>query len=100
METVIILRRQSEDSKCASNVFVRLSTISIAQQASHSELATFDPKTCRLVNCFEHHQPTIGCTDETIRVIGRFDRSGRRFQFSYQLLSVNDYSEITSPTHR
>ena len=86
VEAVIILRRKSEDSKCAIVEPLRILRIGIAEETCHTELAALDPDTLGILETVENDRATIGGADDDIRVIGRGARSSVGLQFTVKEL--------------
>lgn len=82
MESVIVLRGESEDTHSAAVIALDLVLVVIAKKTRNCKLAPFDPETCSVADGFECHESAVGSTDDTVGVVRLLYRSGFWFEFA------------------
>jgi hypothetical protein len=86
VETVVVLRRETEDGKTASFVERRLVLEGLAEESLDAEVASLDPDLGRFVDCLEEHGAAVGGRNEGVRIGGVGDGSSVGLEFATEEL--------------
>lgn len=86
VESMIVLRRKSEDSEATVLELLRVLWIGIAKQTCNAKLASFDPDALGILEAVENDRAAIGGTDDDIGVVGCGARPSVRLQFAVEEL--------------
>jgi hypothetical protein len=88
---MVVLRREAEDSKSPTLIAIGLTTICITQEPRDSELATLDPYACRVLYGLKRHHAAVGAADQSVRVLGLFDRTSIGLELAVEKLVKSFY---------
>jgi hypothetical protein len=95
---MVILRSQPKDSQRAAVVPLIVLLVVLPEELGDREVAPFDPNASRFTDSLKGHETTVGGAHEAVGVIGRFDRPGRRLEFTIEEL-VEVFYEIRVNTY-